>query len=377
MRRLLVTGGAGFIGSNFVTYWLDTHADDLVVVLDALTYAGNRSSLAAADGDPRFVFVHGDIGTPDLAATLLRQHRIDTLVHFAAESHVDRSISGPDAFVTTNVNGTHELLKAARQVWLQEQLIDGPVRFHHVSTDEVYGALGPSDPAFHERTPYAPNSPYAASKAGSDHLVRAYHHTFGLPVSTTNCSNNYGPFHFPEKLIPLVIVNILEGRPLPVYGDGRQVRDWLYVRDHARAIDAVLERGRVGEVYNVGGRNEWANIDIVRLVCALVDERFAADPVLATRFPHAPAVDGRRATDLITFVADRPGHDRRYAIDAAKLERELGFEPAETFETGIRKTVDWFLQEERWWRAVMDGSYRRWIDSTYGSRPNAPVHDHG
>ncbi len=359
MRRLLVTGGAGFIGSNFVNYWLGTHADDLVVVLDALTYAGNRSSLSAADGDPRFVFVHGDIGTADLAASLLRQHRIDTVVHFAAESHVDRSISGPDAFVTTNVTGTHELLKAARQVWLQEQLLEGRVRFHHVSTDEVYGTLGPDDPAFHERTPYAPNSPYAASKAASDHLVRAYHHTFGLPVTTTNCSNNYGPFHFPEKLIPLVIVNILEGRAVPVYGDGRQVRDWLYVRDHVRAIDAVLERGRVGEVYNVGGRNEWANIDIVQLVCALVDERFQQDESLAARFPAAPAASGRQATELITYVADRPGHDRRYAIDAARIEHELGFEPAETFETGIRKTVDWFLQQDGWWRSVMDGSYRR------------------
>ena len=377
MRNLLVTGGAGFIGSNFVHYWLDTHADDMVVVLDALTYAGNRASLAVAETNPRFVFVHGDIGTPGLSAQLLRQHHVDTIVHFAAESHVDRSISGPDAFVTTNVNGTHELLKAARQIWLQEQLIATPVRFHHVSTDEVYGTLGPDDPAFHERTPYAPNSPYAASKAASDHLVRAYHHTFGLPVTTTNCSNNYGPFHFPEKLIPLVIVNILEGRALPVYGDGRQVRDWLYVRDHARAIDAVLQRGGVGEVYNVGGRNEWANIDIVRQVCALVDEHFHHDPSLATRFPSAPAASGRQAVDLIMYVADRPGHDRRYAIDAAKIERDLGFEPEETFESGIRKTVEWFLQQEGWWRAVMDGSYRQWIHTTYGSRPNATVRDDG
>ena len=377
MRKLLVTGGAGFIGSNFVNYWLASHPDDSVMVLDALTYAGNRWSLSAVDGDPRFAFVHGDIGTPGLAEGLLRQHRIDTIVHFAAESHVDRSISGPDAFVTTNVNGTHELLKAARQVWLQDHLTDVPVRFHHVSTDEVYGTLGPDDPAFHERTPYAPNSPYAASKAASDHLVRAYHHTFGLPVTTTNCSNNYGPFHFPEKLIPLVIVNILEGRALPVYGDGKQVRDWLYVHDHARAIDAVLARGRVGEVYNVGGRNEWANIDIVRLVCSLVDDHFRQDPALAVRFPSAPAARGRQAVDLITYVAVRPGHDRRYAIDATRIERELGFEPAETFESGIRKTVDWFLQHERWWRAVMDGSYRQWIDSTYGTRPNAPVRDHG
>jgi len=368
MRNLLVTGGAGFIGINFVHYWLQSHTGGKVVVLDALTYAGNRSSVASVDDDPRFSFVHGDICTPGLVETLLREHRIDTIVHFAAESHVDRSISGPDAFVTTNVIGTHEMLKAARTVWLQEKAVDGPVRFHHVSTDEVYGTLGPQDPAFHESTPYAPNSPYAASKAASDHLVRAYHHTFGLPVTTTNCSNNYGPYHFPEKLIPLVIVNILDGRALPVYGDGRQVRDWLFVRDHARAIEAVLERGRVGEVYNVGGRNEWANIDIVRLVCALVDERLRADATLAHRFPDAPASQGSTADSLITYVTDRPGHDRRYAIDATKIEGELGFVPEETFETGIRKTVDWFLANEEWWRAVMDGSYRSWIDAAYGAR---------
>lgn len=358
MRKLLVTGGAGFIGSNFVHHWLSSHADTHVTVLDALTYAGNRASLAAADADPRFRFVHGDIGTPGLAVSLLRDHQIDTVVHFAAESHVDRSITGPDAFVTTNVLGTHELLKAARTVWLQEKAVEGPVRFHHVSTDEVYGTLAPDDPAFHEQTPYAPNSPYAATKAASDHLVRAYHHTFGLPVTTTNCSNNYGPFHFPEKLIPLVIVNILDGKPLPVYGDGKQVRDWLFVRDHARAIEAVLERGRVGEVYNVGGRNEWANIDVVRLLCALVDERFRADASLATRFRASPASTGATADSLIRYVTDRPGHDRRYAINATKIEGELGFVPEETFETGIRWTVDWFLSNEAWWRSVMDGSYR-------------------
>ena len=283
MRKLLVTGGAGFIGSNFVRHWLSTRPGGLVVVLDALTYAGNLASLADVRDDARFRFVHGDIGTPELAAGLLRDHQLDTVVHFAAESHVDRSITGPDAFITTNVLGTHELLKAARTVWLQEQAVPGEVRFHHVSTDEVYGSLGPADAPFHETTPYAPNSPYSASKAASDHLVRAYHHTFGLPVTTTNCSNNYGPFHFPEKLIPLVIVNILDGRPLPVYGDGKNVRDWLFVRDHARAIDAVLARGRVGEVYNVGGHNEWANIDIVRMVCALVDEHMAADAARRSR----------------------------------------------------------------------------------------------
>ena len=366
MHNILVTGGAGFIGSNFVHYWLEQRTGENIVVLDALTYAGNRSSMESVSGNARFSFVHGDICTPGMVEHLLRDRRIDTIVHFAAESHVDRSISGPDVFVTTNVIGTHELLKAARTVWLQENAVDVPVRFHHVSTDEVYGTLGPQDPAFHELTPYAPNSPYAASKAASDHLVRAYHHTFGLPVTTTNCSNNYGLFHFPEKLIPLVIVNILDGKPLPVYGDGRQVRDWLFVRDHARAIEAVLERGRVGEVYNVGGRNEWANIDIVQLVCELVDARLGEDLALAARFPLAPAARGAAAKSLISYVADRPGHDRRYAIDASKIENELGFVPHETFETGIRKTVDWFLSNETWWRSVMDGSYRNWIDTAYG-----------
>jgi dTDP-glucose 4,6-dehydratase len=365
MLRLLVTGGAGFIGANFVQHWLASHTDTSVVVLDALTYAGNLASLAPVLDDPRLTFVHGDIATAGLAAGLLRDHQLDTIVHFAAESHVDRSIHGPDAFVMTNVLGTHELLKAARQVWLVEQAVPGPHRFHHVSTDEVYGSLGSEDPGFTERTAYAPNSVYSASKAASDHLVRAYHHTFGLPVTTSNCSNNYGPYHFPEKLIPLLIVNILLGKPLPVYGDGRNVRDWLFVRDHARAIDAVLERGRDGEVYNVGGKNEWANIDIVTLVCALCDEFVAADPSLAARFPSCPAATGAKASSLITFVADRPGHDRRYAIDPTKIQSELGFVPEETFESGIRRTVRWFLDNEAWWRAVMDGSYRQWIEKNY------------
>ncbi len=365
MRRLLVTGGAGFIGANFVQYWLASHREARIVVLDALTYAGNLASLASVLSDPRLVFVHGDITTEGLAMRLLRDHQLDTVVHFAAESHVDRSIHGPDAFVTTNVVGTHELLKAAREVWLVEQSVPGPHRFHHVSTDEVYGSLGPDDPAFTEMTPYAPNSPYSASKAASDHLVRAYHHTFGLPVTTSNCSNNYGPFHFPEKLIPLLIVNCLSGKPIPVYGDGRNVRDWLYVRDHARAIEAVLERGRDGEVYNVGGKNEWTNIDIVRTVCRLVDHAVAADAELVTRFASCPSSARQSCEQLITFVADRPGHDRRYAIDPTKIETELGFTPEESFETGIRRTVSWFLQNETWWRGVMDGSYREWIEQNY------------
>ena len=369
MRRLLVTGGAGFIGANFVHHWLTSHDETFVVVLDALTYAGNLASLADVLDDPRLVFVHGDITSEGVAADLLRTHQLNMLVHFAAESHVDRSIHGPDAFVHTNVVGTHELLKAARTVWLVEQAVPAPHRFHHVSTDEVFGSLGPDDAPFAETTAYAPNSPYSASKAASDHLVRAYFHTFGLPVTTSNCSNNYGPYHFPEKLIPLLIVNILTGKPLPVYGDGMNVRDWLFVADHARAIDVILERGQPGEVYNVGGKNEWTNIDIVRLVCRLVDDATHADPSLTAKFPLCPAAQGFAADQLIRFVTDRPGHDRRYAIDPTKIEGELGFLPTESFETGIARTVAWFLQNEAWWQAVMDGSYRGWIESHYRHPP--------
>ncbi len=373
MRSLLVTGGAGFIGSNFVRHWLRSRPDDRVVVLDALTYAGNRASLADCEGHPGFVFAHGDIAQPGLAESLLREHDARAVVHFAAESHVDRSIHGPDAFLETNVLGTHALLKAARAVWCAGGRWADGARFHHVSTDEVYGSLGPDDPPFTERTPYAPNSPYSATKAASDHLVRAYHHTYGLPVTTSNCSNNYGPYHFPEKLIPLMIVNALDGRALPVYGDGGNVRDWLYVEDHCRAVALILERGRVGEVYNVGGLNEWRNLDIVRLLCRLLDEAFASDPSLAARFPHCPAARGASCETLVTFVADRPGHDRRYAIDAAKLRDELGFAPAESFETGVRKTVAWYLANEPWWRAVMDGSYRRWVAAHYAAPSAAPA----
>jgi dTDP-glucose 4,6-dehydratase len=300
---------------------------------------------------------------------LLREHEIDTMVHFAAESHVDRSIIAPDAFVETNVTGTHELLKAAREVWLEGSAEGGAAhRFHHISTDEVYGTLSADAAPFTETSPYAPNSPYAASKAGSDHLVRAYYHTYGLPVTTTNCSNNYGPYQFPEKLIPLMLVNLLDGKPLPVYGDGLNVRDWLYVEDHCRGIERVLEAGKVGETYNIGGRNEWKNIDIVRLLCRLVDENFQTDSTLRKRFPHGPAASGRSSQELITFVKDRPGHDRRYAINATKIERELGFCPRESFESGIRKTIDWYLANEPWWRAVIDGSYREWVQQQYGAR---------
>jgi dTDP-glucose 4,6-dehydratase len=366
MGSLLITGGAGFIGANFVHYWLRNHPADRVVVLDALTYAGNRASLAAAESSPRFRFVHGDIGDQDLMVRLMREEEIDTVVNFAAESHVDRSIHGPDPFITTNVVGTHALLKAARKMWLDGG--DRPHRFHHVSTDEVYGSLGPDDPPFTERNQYAPNSPYSASKAASDHLVRAYHHTYGLETTISNCSNNYGPYQFPEKLIPLMIINILAGRPLPVYGDGLNIRDWLYVEDHCRGIDLVLGKGKAGEVYNIGGNNEWTNLYIVKLLCRLLDEAFEAVPELGKRFPKAPAAKGSAAESLVTFIADRPGHDRRYAIDAAKSWRELGYEPAETFATGIHKTINWYLNHESWWRAIIDGSYREWITINYGKR---------
>jgi dTDP-glucose 4,6-dehydratase len=352
---ILVTGGAGFIGSNFVMDWL-AQSDEPVVNLDKLTYAGNLQNLAGLQDDARHVFVHGDIGDQMLVADLLLQYRPRAIVNFAAESHVDRSISGPDAFVQTNVVGTFNLLEAARAHW--QQLAEAEktaFRFLHVSTDEVYGTLAPDAPAFTETHLYAPNSPYAASKAASDHLVRAYHHTYGLPVLTTNCSNNYGPYHFPEKLIPLMIVNALAGKPLPVYGDGLQIRDWLYVKDHCSAIRQVLAGGRPGETYNIGGWNEKANIDIVRLICQLLD-------VLR------PRQDGKSHAEQITHVADRPGHDRRYAIDAGKIARELGWKPQETFETGIRKTVLWYLENPGWVEHVQSGAYRDWLDMNYGNR---------
>ena len=363
MRRLLVTGGAGFIGSNFVHYWLGARPGDRVVVLDALTYAGNLENLEAVRANPALRFVHGDIGDTAGIEALMREEGVDTIVHFAAESHVDRSIHGPDAFISTNVVGTHGLLKAARQVWLQEGLASHH-RFHHVSTDEVYGSLGPDDPGFSETTQYQPNSPYSASKAASDHLVRAYHHTYGLAVTTSNCSNNYGPYHFPEKLIPLMIVNILYGRPLPVYGDGRNVRDWLHVSDHCRGIELVLETGRPGEVYNIGGGSECENISLVKLLCTVADEVFAGDPQLRARYPQSPAVSGQAAS-LITYVKDRAGHDRRYAIDCGKIEGELGYRAQVKLEAGIRDTFAWYVANTDWWQRVMDGSYREWIGKNY------------
>jgi dTDP-glucose 4,6-dehydratase len=351
----LVTGGAGFIGANFVLDWLDSQ-DEPILNLDKLTYAGNRASLARTQGNPRHRFVRGDVGDRTLVASLLQEHRPRAVVNFAAESHVDRSIHGPEDFIQTNVVGTFHLLQVARAYWdgLPADQRHG-FRFLHVSTDEVYGSLGPDDPAFSETTPYAPNSPYSASKAASDHLIRAYHHTYGLPTLTTNCSNNYGPFQFPEKLIPLMILNATAGRPLPVYGDGRNVRDWLYVGDHCRAIRAVLAHGRPGETYNVGGRSERANLDVVQSICRLLDELHPGSPVR----PHE---------QLISFVKDRPGHDRRYAIDSGKIERELGWRPAESFESGLRKTVSWYLDNQAWVRSVTSGEYRKWMDLNYQGR---------
>jgi len=355
MHNVLVTGGAGFIGSNFVRHLLAADPKVRVVNLDALSYAGRLDNLDDLPDPARHSFIHGDINDAALVARLLRAHRIDTVVHFAAESHVDRSITGPGAFVRTNVTGTFTLLEACRQFWLDEQGLDAAtaatrVRFHHISTDEVYGSLGPTDAPFTERTPYDPRSPYSASKAASDHLVRAYGHTYGLPVTLSNCSNNYGPRQFPEKLIPLLLTAALLGRALPIYGDGGNVRDWLYVDDHCAGVLAILRQGQVGATYNIGGRNEWRNLDLARLLCARIDAAFAADTTLAAHFPDASAARGQPTASTLRFVTDRPGHDRRYAIDATRMETELGFLPRETFETGLDKTVAWYLANESWWR---------------------------
>jgi len=366
MANLLVTGGAGFIGANFVHYWRGTHPDDAIVVLDALTYAGNIASLNGADGKlaGNVDFVHGDIRDHDLVLRLLTERGIDTLVHFAAESHVDRSLHGPDVFVDTNIVGTHSLLKAAKAAWLDKGS-GRPHRFHHISTDEVYGALAPEDPPFREDTPYAPNSPYAASKAAADHLVRAYHRSFGLETITTNCSNNYGPYQFPEKLIPLFILNALHGRALPIYGDGQQVRDWLHVGDHCRGIEAALEKGRPGECYNIGGGAELPNLVVIETLCHAVDTAFARDPALAGRFPDAPAARGNPTAGLKTHVADRPGHDRRYAIDDSKARDMLGYQAAYGFEHHFAETLHWYLANESWWRAVQSGARREWMSRDY------------
>lgn len=349
-RNILITGGAGFIGANFVYYWIKNHPQDKVVVLDALTYAGCRKSLDPLNNHTNFRFVKGNICDEILVEDIMKKEKIDTIVHFAAESHVDRSITGPDPFIQTNILGTHILLKAAKKFWLDKPGYSGEVRFHHISTDEVYGSLGPDDLPFREATPYAPNSPYAASKASSDHLVRAYHHTYGLPTITSNCSNNYGPYQYPEKLIPLMITNILDDLPIPVYGDGLNIRDWLFVEDHCRGIELVIKKGRIGETYNIGGNNEWKNLDIVNLVCSKMDEEFHKDPILMDKYPKSTIASGGSAHDLITFVKDRLGHDRRYAIDAKKIEKELGFSPKENFYSGIQKTIRWYLDNEGWWR---------------------------
>ena len=349
---ILVTGGAGFIGSNFVLDWL-AQSDEPVVNLDKLTYAGNLDNLTSVSSDPRHIFVQGDIGDISLVSRLLTEYKPRAVLNFAAESHVDRSIHGPEDFIQTNVVGTFHLLEAVRAYWNGLQEGDkSAFRFLHVSTDEVYGTLENSDPPFSEHNRYEPNSPYSASKAASDHLVRAYHHTYGLPVLTTNCSNNYGPYHFPEKLIPLVIHNALNGKPLPIYGDGQQIRDWLFVKDHCTAIRRVLSAGTVGETYNVGGWNEKPNLEVVHTICAILDEL-------------QPRADAQSYNTQITFVKDRPGHDRRYAIDASKLEKELGWKPAETFETGIRKTVQWYLDNQRWVENITSGQYRQWVEQQY------------
>jgi len=349
---ILVTGSAGFIGANFVLDWL-AQSDETVINLDKLTYAGNLQNLDSVKDDPRHIFVHGDIGDDTLVPALLAQYQPRAIINFAAESHVDRSIHGPEDFIQTNIVGTFRLLESTRAYWSRLPETDKQqFRFLHVSTDEVYGSLAPTDPAFTEQNKYEPNSPYSASKAASDHLVRAYHHTYGLPVLTTNCSNNYGPYHFPEKLIPLIIHNALTGKALPIYGDGQQIRDWLYVKDHCAAIRRVLEAGQLGETYNVGGWNEKANIDVVHTLCDILDE-------------EQPRGDGKSYREQITFVKDRPGHDRRYAIDASRLERELGWKPAETFETGIRKTVLWYLDNQDWVQNVTSGAYRDWVGQQY------------
>ncbi len=351
---ILVTGCAGFIGSNFVHTWLSS-SDECVVNLDKLTYAGNLANLESYSKDPRHVFVQGDIGDRELVAQLLQTHRPRAVLNFAAESHVDRSIHGPGDFIQTNVVGTFNLLESVRAYWQELPAEEkSNFRFLHVSTDEVYGTLMPTDAPFSETDTYEPNSPYSASKAASDHLVRAWHHTYGLPVLTTNCSNNYGPYHFPEKLIPLVLLNALAGKPLPIYGDGQQVRDWLYVQDHCRAIARVLEAGHVGETYNIGGWNEKTNLEVVNTLCAVLDEL-------------RPRADGKHYAEQITYVKDRPGHDRRYAIDARKIERELGWKPHETFDTGIRKTVAWYLDNPVWVEGVTSGAYRQWVGQQYGA----------
>jgi dTDP-glucose 4,6-dehydratase len=367
MQSVLITGGAGFIGQNLVHAWRAARPDDRLVIVDAMTYAANVRSLEPLIADRSIVYVKGDIGDAPLMRRLFDEHKFTRVAHLAAESHVDRSIVDPEAFLQTNVLGTFNLLKAALDAWRSWGMIDR-ARFLHVSTDEVYGSLELTDPAFSESSPYRPNSPYAASKAASDHLVRAYVTTYGMPALITNCSNNYGPYQHPEKLVPLMIIHALEGKPLPIYGDGSNIRDWLHVSDHCDALMAVIERGRIGETYNVGGGNEKNNADVVGLICDTLDRAFAADKKLASRFPSCPAAAGNSCRSLITYVTDRPGHDHRYAIDAGKLARELGKRCSVGFETGLEQTVRWYLDQENWWRDVTSGAYKAWIDKNYGFR---------
>ena len=365
MRNMLITGGAGFIGANLVHYWMAHYPDDVITVLDALTYAGNKESVKQYLKNKNFNFIHGDICDSALVNEIFNSGRIDTVVHLAAESHVDRSIIGPDTFVQTNIIGTHTLLKIALENWNKNGILSSS-RFHHVSTDEVYGSLGESEAAFKETTAYDPRSPYSASKAASDHLVRAYHHTYGMNVTISNCSNNYGPYHFPEKLIPLAILNILHGKAVPVYGDGNNIRDWLYVEDHCRALDLILGNGRTGETYNIGGHSEHKNIDVVTRICNLVDSILAASEEYRKKFPNSPPANKKTSTSLIKFVKDRAGHDWRYAMNISKINSELGFLPVESFDTGLQKTIHWYLDHQDWWEPLIGEVYREWIKTNYG-----------
>ena len=366
MKNLLITGGAGFIGANFV-HFCKTHRKDInIVVFDALTYAGNRQSISSFEDNPRFEFIHGDICDAPLVHSIMRKHDIDTIVHFAAESHVDRSILESDAFIHSNIIGTHTLLKCAREYWLDENTHHDDHRFHHISTDEVFGSLDLDEPSFNEQTPYNPSSPYSASKAASDHLVRAWYRTYNLKVTISNCSNNYGPYQYPEKLIPLTILNILHGKQIPVYGKGENVRDWLYVTDHCRGIDLILQNGMSGQTYNIGGLSEINNLELVNLVCSTVDKLFNQTSALVDKYPNCPAAKGGQCNTLINFVKDRPGHDFRYAMDIRKINDALGFEPKESLRSGIDKTIRWYLDNEQWWRNVIDNSYEEWLQVHYG-----------
>ncbi len=367
MGKLLTTGGAGFIGSNFVHYWCKKYPADEITVLDALTYAGNLNNISSLIESDKITFVKGDICDASLVRDLLRDRHIDTIVHFAAETHVDRSIHGPDAFVKTNIIGTHNLLEMARSVWLNNNITNFPHRFHHVSTDEVYGSLQDGEPAFHEQTPYDPSSPYSASKAASDHLVRAYQRTYGLDATISNCSNNYGSYHYPEKLIPLTIINIMHGKSIPVYGNGNNIRDWLYVEDHCRGIEMILKQGQSGHTYNIGGVCEKTNIEVVETLCSILDEIFIRSPDLLKQYPNTPTNNQTKNSTLITYVTDRPGHDWRYAMDISKISSELDFTPVETFESGLGKTVQWYLNNPNWWAPLLNNNYDNWLKVQYGS----------